>query len=117
MGERIVDERTVAGNKSKLGGTIKELIRGEKLHLLIGHLELGERMKLHYHTVPEEVYYVLKGSGEMILGEKRLKLKPGLAIYIPPGMYHAPINTGKEPLIIAFFHAPPETGEYIVEKK
>jgi len=117
MEEKIVSEEKVVGRRSELGGTIKELIKGEKLHLLIGYLEPGEQMRLHYHTIPEEVYYTLKGSGEMILGERRLKLRPGVAVYIPPGTFHAPINTGKGPLVIGFFHAPPETGEYIVEKK
>jgi putative monooxygenase len=117
MEKKIVSEEEITGHRSKLGGTIKELIRGEKLHLLIGYLEPGEQMKLHYHTVPEEVYYTLKGNGEMILGEERLRLRPGVAVYIPPGTLHAPMNTGTEPLVIGFFHAPPETGEYIVEKQ
>lgn len=110
---RVVREAEVKPERSRYGGTLKELIREGNLHLLIGFFKPGESMKPHIHTVPEEIYYVLKGRGEMILGEERIPIEEGMAIYIPPNTKHAPFNTGEETLVIAFIHSPPETGEYM----
>ena len=114
MEGKVVREGEVEGKASKLGGSIKRIFSERYVFLAIGYFEPGEGMKIHSHTLPEEIYYVLKGRGEMVLGSERVKLEPGTAVYIPPNIPHGPLNTGDEPLVIAFFHAPPETGEYIV---
>ena len=113
MEGKIILESEVALKKSAYGGTLRELVKEKYLHFLIGYFEPGEGMKAHIHTVPEEIYYVLKGQGEMILGKEKIKIKAGMAIFIPPNVAHAPLNTGKKPLVIAFIHSPPETGEYM----
>jgi len=117
MKGKIVYEDEVPKIPSKYGGALKELIREKNLHLLIGYFEPGESMKAHIHTIPEEIYYVLEGEGEMVLGDKTVPIKAGMAIYIPPNIIHAPKNTGKKPLVIAFIHSPPETGEYMQVKE
>src|ERR1700733_6213948 len=33
----------------------------------------------------EEIYLILEGEGEMCLGAERTAVKPGQAVYIPPG--------------------------------
>ncbi|MGQ9732921.1 MAG: cupin domain-containing protein [Candidatus Zipacnadales bacterium] len=43
---------------------------------------------LHYHEHCTEYYYVLNGSGSMQLGEETIKVRPGTAILIPPGVPH-----------------------------
>jgi mannose-6-phosphate isomerase-like protein (cupin superfamily) len=44
----------------------------------------------HYHRGTTELYYVLEGTGKMELGEERkaFEVRPGMAIYIPPGVPH-----------------------------
>lgn len=42
----------------------------------------------HYHKKTTEVYYILKGEGVMLLDDEEVSLKPGLCIYIPPGVRH-----------------------------
>ncbi|MEM2875379.1 MAG: cupin domain-containing protein [Candidatus Bathyarchaeia archaeon] len=113
MKEKVVHEDNVPKTPSKYGGSLKELVKERYLHLLIGYFEPGESMKAHVHTVPEEIYYVLSGKGEMVLGDRTIPIEAGMAIYIPPNVVHAPRNTGTEKLVIAFIHSPPETGEYM----
>lgn len=54
----------------------------------------------------EEVYFIVKGKGEMCLGEERRELFTGQAVYIPSGVYHQLTNIGKEPLIMIYCYGP-----------
>jgi glucose-6-phosphate isomerase len=65
--------------------------------------------KGHFHQVLEtaEVYYVLQGTGFMLLetpeGQTRAEsLSPSRALYVPPRWAHRSINTGTGPLITFF---------------
>lgn len=74
----------------------------------VGYFSPGEGLSLHIHPESEEVYYVVKGQGTIILGEERrpMKVGPDTAIYIPPGTAHGVENIGEERLVICFFVAP-----------
>jgi oxalate decarboxylase/phosphoglucose isomerase-like protein (cupin superfamily) len=111
---KVIHEQDVKQEKLEIGGRLKLLFSEKHVFLALGFFEPGESMKSHYHTEPEEIYYVLKGNGEVTVGDSKIEVKPGTAIYIPPGVAHWPKNTGNETLVIAFFHAPPETGKYLV---
>jgi uncharacterized cupin superfamily protein len=54
---------------------------------------------LHRHHVFSEMFYVLSGTGEVRLNEKRLPIRAGDVIANPPGgEAHQIINTGSEEL-------------------
>lgn len=50
-------------------------------------------------------------SGEII--PERKKVKPGVLIHVPPGVYHETINTGWEPLKCLAVYAPPGPEEIL----
>jgi len=54
---------------------------------------------LHTHDV-EELFFMLKGGGRAIVGDKEYRLEPNLAIYAPPETPHNFINTEDEPLVL-----------------
>jgi len=54
----------------------------------------------------EEVYVVLEGVGEMCLGEEVSELRPGMAVYIPHGMFHQLSNKGDTPLRMMYIYGP-----------
>lgn len=54
----------------------------------------------HAHDDMEEVYYVLSGTGKMIVGDDEFPIKGGDAFYVPFGEYHVTYNTGIQPLAI-----------------
>ena len=67
--------------------------------------------KGHFHTLLDtaEVYYVLSGSGMMMMetpeGEVDCKeLTPGDALYVPGRWAHRSINIGDEPLVMFFVY-------------
>lgn len=53
----------------------------------------------HSHKDKEEVYYIISGSGDMIIGEDTFPIKSGDAIYIPyGGLFHKTVNTDNTPM-------------------
>ena len=54
----------------------------------------------------EEVYVVLEGTGEMCLGEERLLLQAGQAVYIPPGVFHQMTNLADTPMKMLYCYGP-----------
>ena len=63
-------------------------------------LKLGEKTLLHFHIKSEELYFILKGEGEMQLEDKILHALSGDTICIPPGTQHCIKNTGSDDLKI-----------------
>jgi uncharacterized RmlC-like cupin family protein len=63
------------------------------MHLL--EIPPGGRAAPHYHAGHETAIYVLDGKAEMLYGpqlEKRMEIKAGEFLYIPPGVPHLPYN-------------------------
>ncbi|MFQ5752512.1 MAG: cupin domain-containing protein [bacterium] len=54
----------------------------------------------------EEIYFILEGSGEMCLGEKRQIMTSGQAVFIPPRMFHQLTNIGLKPLKMIYCYGP-----------
>ena len=50
----------------------------------------------------EEVAYVVAGSGELRLDEEAVPFREGDALHIPPGVWHAVVNTGDEDVVMVF---------------
>jgi mannose-6-phosphate isomerase-like protein (cupin superfamily) len=54
----------------------------------------------------EEVYFVVKGTGEMCLGRQKQTLSAGQAVFIPSGEYHQLTNTGADVLEMIYVYGP-----------
>ena len=48
----------------------------------------GESLSLQYHREKLESMYFAAGSGNLVLGEKIINIKPGLSVTIEPGTIH-----------------------------
>lgn len=66
----------------------------------------GERTREHVHEKSEEIYYILKGSGMIKVGEEESDVTDGNAILIPPGTPHYIKNTGPDDLVLLCCCAP-----------
>ena len=64
----------------------------------IVQINAGQRNYLHSHPNCEEILYVLSGSCEHIVGNKKVTLHPGDLIRVPIGVPHQAIVIGNEPL-------------------
>ncbi|OQX83609.1 cupin [candidate division KSB1 bacterium 4484_87] len=54
----------------------------------------------------EEVYFIIEGKGEMCLGEEKMEMTGGQAVFIPPGVFHQLTNIGDEPLKMIYVYGP-----------
>lgn len=56
--------------------------------------DVGGLTPPNQHRAAEEVFVVLHGQGEALLGDAELQLKPGSVLLLRPGHSHAVRNTG-----------------------
>jgi quercetin dioxygenase-like cupin family protein len=67
---------------------------------------IGRGIGVHQHQEADEVLFVLEGTGFAVLGDKRMPLEKGSAIYIPKGVWHGVENPDSE-LLLLWVVAPP----------
>jgi mannose-6-phosphate isomerase-like protein (cupin superfamily) len=65
----------------------------------------GGKVPLHQHE-NEEVYTILKGTGEMHINGQVQTMQAVSSVYIPSGSQHSLVNTGDENLEMIFVYAP-----------
>lgn len=92
---------------TKDGSTIRELHHTAVQSLAEATLEPDQATQRHYHRVTEEIYFVVKGSGELEVDGERRHVRPGDAVLIPPGAWHTLVNDGTSELRILCCCAPP----------
>lgn len=77
---------------------------------------VGSTIGVHTHgAADEEIYVVIRGSGQMSLERDEFAVGPGDVITNPPGGTHGLVNTGAVPLTLvvldlAVSHHPGQTG-------
>lgn len=69
----------------------------------------------HVHDTSGELMIFMSGSGKAWFEGIEYDIKPGTALYAPPGSEHKTMNTGNEPLMIACIFIPAIASEYIVK--
>jgi mannose-6-phosphate isomerase-like protein (cupin superfamily) len=57
----------------------------------IHHVEIQDA-RLHYHEHTDEFYYVIRGTGKMILDDERIELHDGVVVYVPRGVRHKAVG-------------------------
>lgn len=70
----------------------------------VAELEPGGWLGAHRHP-PAEVYYVLAGTGTLVVGDATHHLGPGTAVWIPGDVEHGVQNTGDAPLRLFYAFA------------
>jgi mannose-6-phosphate isomerase-like protein (cupin superfamily) len=68
-------------------------------------------LKPHYHEGREEIVYVIRGGGTMVLGGQKRPVKAGDVIYIPRGTVHGFTNGSKGETVVFSVMAPPFDGK------
>ena len=65
----------------------------ENLTITLVEMEPGGFQHVHYHN-PEQMYYILEGSGIMTVDDERKPVQAGDCIYFPSRARHGLENTG-----------------------
>jgi mannose-6-phosphate isomerase-like protein (cupin superfamily) len=97
------EERRDGSAMQQPGGVVRDLkliypeTGFDAMTLCLGVVEIepGHHSPLHRHRC-EEVYYVIRGEGELESDGRRYRLTPGCAVFNRPGVLHRVFNTGDE---------------------
>ena len=73
---------------TKDGSTIREYLHTQVQSLAEATLEPGQSTERHYHRLSEEIYFVLKGSGDIEVDGEHKRIAVGDAVLIPAGAWH-----------------------------
>ena len=90
----------VCGKVIKANDTyvLKDNAFGNNLVLSSTTLKPHKNTNGHRHAGQEEVYFFVKGVGEMEIDEKKFPVKEGDVVCIEDGEFHKVYNTGDEVL-------------------
>jgi mannose-6-phosphate isomerase-like protein (cupin superfamily) len=108
---KLASLRSVEPFTTKDGSTIRELHHTEAQSLAEATLEPDEATERHHHRLSEEIYFVVKGSGQLEVDGETQLVRPGDAVLIPPGAWHSLENTGTSELRILCCCTPPYSHE------
>ncbi|HEY8408402.1 MAG TPA: cupin domain-containing protein [Gaiellaceae bacterium] len=97
---KVSSVRTAEPFATKDGSTIRELHHTEAQSLAEATLEPDQATERHYHRLSEEIYFVVKGSGDMEVDGEHRRIAVGDAVLIPPGAWHTLHNNGTSELLI-----------------
>ena len=101
---------------TKDGSEVRELLhprnsRAEKLSIAEARIKPGSATREHLHRRSEEVYYILRGEGEIYIGGEQARIKAGDVVLIPPMTRHHVVNRGEEELVRLCACSPPYSHE------
>lgn len=108
----VIDARDVEGVR-RIPNRVSKLLLSESnvgirnISMGMNITDVGSMIPEHAHNDIEEAMFVISGKGKLIIEGKEQELRPEMAIYIPPGVKHSIVNTGKEELKLLWVYAPP----------
>lgn len=59
----------------------------------------------HSHDAKEQIFFVIRGRGVVVIGGARYPVEPGSLLYVPPRVVHQTLVTGESPLSYLLFNA------------
>src|SRR5437016_13696043 len=90
----IADLAKISGRTYPARRRTQNLVGGaspiQAANFAMGHVTLepdGGQVPWH-NQEQEEIYFIVEGTGEMCLGEERIEVRTGQAVYIPPTVFH-----------------------------
>ena len=89
---------------------------GRSLTAGVAEVEPGapDRTFVHRHD-PDELYFVLAGSGAVLVGDEELPVATGSTVFVPGGVWHSARNTGDEVLRLLYVFAADSFDDVVYE--
>jgi len=87
----------------------KKLRSSEKMVAELVCYEPGQSTPVHHHPKQDEIFYVIEGSGQMIVGSEEVFLQPKSLIFVPAQTSHGITAARDSRLVILFIKAPNST--------
>ncbi|HYA13611.1 MAG TPA: cupin domain-containing protein [Syntrophales bacterium] len=106
-------------NPLKAGDKVQmiNIVQDDTTTINVARFVEGAEVKPHFHKTHNEMIYVLKGSGQELINDKWIDIKPGSFHFNPMNKVHATKNTGKGELVFfsIFIPSMKETDRYFVK--
>ncbi len=67
----------------------------------------GSQQARHTHPTQEQAYVIVRGQGQMLVGDEARPVSAGTLEFVPPATSHAVRDTGSEPMAYVSATAPP----------
>ena len=77
----------------------------------------GSKVEGHIHAKSNAFCLILEGSGAVIVGGKKIKIKKNDIISIPAGTWHEFYASKKEKLVFLSIQNPPIGDDYVFDRK
>lgn len=104
--EKVEGVRRMPSRVSKL--LLSEFSVGAKnLSMGVNVTDVGSMIPKHAHEGGEEAMFIISGKGKLVLEDEEQEVRPGMAIYMPPGVEHSIVNMGEEELKLVWVYSPP----------
>jgi mannose-6-phosphate isomerase-like protein (cupin superfamily) len=103
-GQIVLGTDTIKVNESYDNIAVKKLTSDKNSTTFL--ILIKKEVKLHKHQSHSETIYVIEGTGEMRLGEKKYLIKKGDVLFIPENMPHSVKVTSDIPLKVLSVQAP-----------
>jgi mannose-6-phosphate isomerase-like protein (cupin superfamily) len=84
-----------------------DLVAMDKLFVGLNAFEPGHEHRIHVHKGQDKLYFVLKGEGDVTVGNEIARVRSGDLVTIQSGEEHALVNSGSERLVVMVVMAPP----------
>lgn len=111
---REISPRYKRGNIESFLLVSKKTTNSNNLSITLVEMDPGGFQHIHKHD-PEQMYYILEGSGIMIVNNEEKKVNSGDCIFFPSNAKHGLKNTGKNKLKYLSASAPSFTKEQCEE--
>jgi mannose-6-phosphate isomerase-like protein (cupin superfamily) len=101
-------EEVLNANPLKAGekGQMIKIAEDDTITLFVVRATEGFLLKSHLHKTHDETVYVIKGTGQMLINDKWVDIKPGSLHFNPTGKIHSIKQTGNEPLLVISIFTP-----------
>jgi quercetin dioxygenase-like cupin family protein len=84
-----------------------DLVRGDHLFAGLNAFEPGQAHEPHAHCDRDKLYVVVRGKGELVIGEETSGVSAGDVALAPADIVHSLRNPGPDRLVVLVVMAPP----------
>jgi quercetin dioxygenase-like cupin family protein len=83
-----------------------KLVDDDAISIIVSCMLEGAELKHHYHKMHAETEYFIRGTGQLLVGDRWVEVKAGSLHYNPANAVHAIRNAGTEPLVVLVLFTP-----------
>ena len=109
--------KALAENPLGPNENIKMMTLGQAQSVSHHVVQIRDREAPHMHKTHDGTVVMIRGSGYLMMGNRRIELSAGDIAHIPRGAAHYFVNTGGEPAVAFVAFSPPFDGKDVVPVK